>query len=180
MGGRFWGRRGFGLASGPGGDDDAEHAADALEEAGGLGAGGEEFGVVRQIELKLQLAGDGGGFIGQGANEPEFAARAQGGEAWDWVGCAVAGLGRAGCIRVERGAGAGRRAGGEAGHEAFEAAPGAGEIAAEGVGVRGHGGHAEAGGDEGAQPGQDLRHDHRQGGGERAQFGCGCGRVHGL
>ncbi len=124
--------------------------ADRVEDALGGGVGGEEFGDAGLGEGVGKLAGEAGGLVGDGADQPAMGAR----EAFGGFLIGFAGL---------RGARAEDFAGGEAGHEAGEALVGAVDVGAEGDNTDGVSGVFEEGvGDEGDEAAQDAGHGIRQ------------------
>ena len=144
---------------------DGEHAGDRAEDALRGRGQGEEFGGAGLGEQGLKLGGTGRGLGAEGGHQPATA----GGEGFGTaMGAAVAGC-----------AGFWETAGGEAGHQALEAAGGAIDAGPERNDESGETGLAqETPGDQGGEGGEDEADPAGEVGGEGLDRGRGGGDAH--
>ena len=165
--GRRWGgglRAGFRRVAFWGEGAQAQHATEWAEDAGSGGGCGEEVGDAGLGEEGFELGSVGGGLLREGTDQPAMAGGERGGSG----GVRAVGPGWAGLWQA---------VGGDAGHQAVEAAGGAGEAGPErddegletGVAeetVRHQGGEA---GDDQAEPTGEVGGE----GLDRGRVGCG-------
>lgn len=130
-------------------EEAAERAQGAADAGGHLGRGGEEGGDFRAFQEGFELAAIGGGFVAEDAEQPGVSPR-KFGRAGAWPGNWGARARRADAMRP----GAQWEAGGEAGHQAGDAAADAGHAGPEGDGVIAD--DTEAGGDEDGEGAENL------------------------